>query len=81
MSGPLTILPVTGMGEVRPGDDLAALIMEAATALEAPLMMLKGYFADMRQDMLRMAWLSDEELHKLLHLPSRKTQMVVKSCV
>ena len=30
MSGPLSIIPVTGIGEIGPGDDLAAIIAEAA---------------------------------------------------
>lgn len=33
MSGPLEILPVEGIGEVRPGNDLAALIADAAEDL------------------------------------------------
>ena len=31
MPGPLQILPVSGLPEVRPGDDLAGMIIDACT--------------------------------------------------
>jgi coenzyme F420-0:L-glutamate ligase / coenzyme F420-1:gamma-L-glutamate ligase len=33
----LTIVPIGGIGEVRPGDELAELIIEAATAQQTPI--------------------------------------------
>jgi coenzyme F420-0:L-glutamate ligase/coenzyme F420-1:gamma-L-glutamate ligase len=33
----LSILPIRGIGEIRPGDELAALILEAADAQQTPL--------------------------------------------
>ena len=38
MSGPLSIIPVTGIGEIRPGDDLAAIIAEAADLADCGLL-------------------------------------------
>ena len=37
MSGPLVIIPVTGIGEIGPGDDLAAMIAEATQRTEEGL--------------------------------------------
>ena len=37
MSGPLIIIPVTGIGEIGPGDDLAAMIAEATQRTEEGL--------------------------------------------
>jgi coenzyme F420-0:L-glutamate ligase/coenzyme F420-1:gamma-L-glutamate ligase len=34
---PLSIIPIAGIGEVRPGDELAVLIADAATAQDTPL--------------------------------------------
>jgi coenzyme F420-0:L-glutamate ligase/coenzyme F420-1:gamma-L-glutamate ligase len=34
---PLTIIPISGIGEVQPGDELAVLIADAATAQATPL--------------------------------------------
>lgn len=36
-AGPITILPIVGIPEVEPGDDLARLIVEAAEACGSPL--------------------------------------------
>ena len=36
-SAPLTILPVTGIGEIRPGDEIASRVAAAAEASGAPL--------------------------------------------
>src|SRR4029077_2768519 len=33
----LTIIPISGIGEVHPGDELAELIADAASAQETPL--------------------------------------------
>jgi coenzyme F420-0:L-glutamate ligase/coenzyme F420-1:gamma-L-glutamate ligase len=33
----LTIIPIGGIGEIRPGDELAELLVDAATAQETPL--------------------------------------------
>jgi len=38
VSGPLSILPIRGIGEVRPGDDLAALLWQALRAQEQSLL-------------------------------------------
>ena len=38
MSGPLSIIPVTGIGEIGPGDDLAAIIAEAADLADGGLL-------------------------------------------
>jgi coenzyme F420-0:L-glutamate ligase/coenzyme F420-1:gamma-L-glutamate ligase len=37
MSGALTIIPIEGIGEIRPGDELAVLIAEAAIAQGTPV--------------------------------------------
>ena len=37
MPAALSIFPISGIGEVRPGDELAELILEAATAQQVPL--------------------------------------------
>jgi len=35
--GPLSVIPIAGIGEIRPGDEIATSIIEAATAQGTPL--------------------------------------------
>ena len=37
MPGPLTIVPIEGIGEIRPGDELAVFIADAALAQGTPI--------------------------------------------
>ncbi len=52
MSGSLTIVPVIGIGEIRPGDDLAAIIADAADLRDGDVLVVTQKVVSKAEDRL-----------------------------